>query len=415
MTEYVVGDEEYSEEINTSYDQEQDIGDTPSSYFAFSEPVNAKNGQTNGRLGEKLNKDGTGVKHATRGLNPNNTPHKVLKFIYVSKDGCDICKQYDGMSFDIDSPNRPVIPRLESQGKNGGRPYTHPSCKCKWTTVFSDNAIKNYKQLNQSKEVDGKTMDRTKKWYGIGFDKLSPLEQKLEVINMFKEILGMEGRIQSVESEPSKYGIQPLLDRIVEGSLNRNEKLTIEEKIESNFSMDYLLNLIAEKLANKIGKKLGVESKSIDIDSIYRWMQRKIDPDEQEDYSGYGYGIMQEASQKFGITIKQAETIWDSAGTEANESVANEELIMRHRCNICKKEFVTQDKVVDHKYDIHGILEAENIEHVQHNESYGAEGGKGSGRVGHVKYMLGAEADEECANCMIKTERDNGKCILCGT
>ena len=34
---------------------------------------------------EKLNKDGTGVKRATRGVNPNRTPHLNLIYVYVSK------------------------------------------------------------------------------------------------------------------------------------------------------------------------------------------------------------------------------------------------------------------------------------------------------------------------------------------
>ena len=43
------------------------------------------------------------------------------------------------------------------------------------------------------------------------------------------------------------------------------------------------------------------------------------------------------------------------------------------------------------------------------------EGGRGSGRRGHQKWMLAGEAGEECENCMMLTDRDdNGKCILCG-
>ena len=52
-------------------------------------------------------------------------------FMYQKSD-CDICKPHDGMMFPIDSPDRPIIPRLESQGKKGKRPYTHPHCRCKW-------------------------------------------------------------------------------------------------------------------------------------------------------------------------------------------------------------------------------------------------------------------------------------------
>ena len=48
-------------------------------------------------------------------------------------------------------------------------------------------------------------------------------------------------------------------------------------------------------------------------------------------------------------------------------------------------------------------------------ESKAIEGGRGSGRKGHQKWMLGAEADpEECPNCMIFTEKKNGNCQICG-
>ena len=97
-------------------------------------------------IGEKLNKDGTGVRRATRGVDPKKTKAEVLQFVYVSKSECEICRQYDGMAFATDSPNRPIIPRLESQGKKGTRPYTHPNCRCKWVRPFSDAGIKNFEQ-----------------------------------------------------------------------------------------------------------------------------------------------------------------------------------------------------------------------------------------------------------------------------
>ena len=46
MTEFEV-DEEYIEEVNTSYDQDKEIGSIPSAYFAHSQPMNAKNVATN--------------------------------------------------------------------------------------------------------------------------------------------------------------------------------------------------------------------------------------------------------------------------------------------------------------------------------------------------------------------------------
>lgn len=103
---------------------------------------------------EKLNKDGTGVKRATRGVDPKKTKAEVLQFVYVSKSECEICRQYDGMAFATDSPNRPIIPRLESQGKKGTRPYTHPNCRCKWVRPFSDAGIKNFEQTRGNEDYD---------------------------------------------------------------------------------------------------------------------------------------------------------------------------------------------------------------------------------------------------------------------
>ena len=58
MEKRLIGDEEYSEEINTTYDQEQPIGDTPSDYPAGgAEPIDAMNAEqfyTIQRGGDKI-------------------------------------------------------------------------------------------------------------------------------------------------------------------------------------------------------------------------------------------------------------------------------------------------------------------------------------------------------------------------
>ncbi len=384
MTEFEIGDDEYTEEVNTSYDQNQPIGDEPQALnteWSNSEPIDAKTGQdfltiNNGSEGwkekwddivsgdwiymdeekeflygkefktvwqqlgyESLNQDGSGVVRATRGVNPNKTPQQVLTFVYVSKSDCPICKQYDGQTWSIGSPNRPVIPRLEKGNKS--RPFTHPHCKCKWVNVFltkDQGSIDTPKSLG-STEVNQADFDRTRKWYGVGFDNLTRIEQKMVMIDMLKQSLGMEkeaeediidpipiasmahivfnaikpaikhklGMEKAIESESSPYGIQRMLDSIVSKSLNKKEKKEIEESEDliKDFSLDTLLGLIADRLSKRIGKKLGVESR------------------------------------------------------------------------------VT-------------------------------EGGKGSGRVGHQKWMLAGEAGEECPNCMMITERKDGKCTICG-
>ncbi len=202
MKKFKIGDEEYSEEINTTYDQDKEIGDAPQALYSElsnAEPIDAKTGEDfmdidmgedagegimdtvndiitgdwiytkkekeivkkimdsenepKGfetvwkQLGyESLNKDGTGVKKSTRGLNPNKTPRPLLSYVYVSKSDCEICKQYDGMTFATDSPNRPVIPRLEKG--DGKRPFTHPHCKCKWVVPFGKADLKNFDQIH---------------------------------------------------------------------------------------------------------------------------------------------------------------------------------------------------------------------------------------------------------------------------
>jgi hypothetical protein len=91
------------------------------------------------------------------------------------------------MAFATDSPNRPIIPRLESQGKRGSRPYTHPNCKCKWVRPFSDAGIKNFDEIgmkdkdtvnsiltsNETYEsVTASLYDYAHKKYGKKFDRL---------------------------------------------------------------------------------------------------------------------------------------------------------------------------------------------------------------------------------------------------
>ena len=235
MTEFEV-DEEYIEEVNTSYDQDKEIGSIPSAYFAHSQPMNAKNGgdekfesrdqqkwyyatdQTylddepheNRKVeGEKLNKDGTGVRKAKRGVNPNNTPAKVLEFVYVSKSECEICRQYDGQMFATDSPNRPIIPRLESQGKKGTRPYTHPNCKCKWVRPFSKTGLKNF---GQTRGGEAEAHELTKKQIDVGrnnivgFDDLSQRDKFYAILSIYKD------RLSSPESfDPTSLPIASMI------------------------------------------------------------------------------------------------------------------------------------------------------------------------------------------------------------
>ena len=241
------------------------------------------------------------------------------------------------------------------------------NCHCKWIKVFNEVSTNH---IMEATEIAPDLIARGKVYYGDGWDQLKLVEKQLVVINMLQAsineslveepvpIVGFEAlKFKATEyagdpmAKPHSYGIQKLLDNLVGSNLQESKKIEIEETTKNDFSLENLLALVAKALVDKLSKKLGVESK------------------------------------------------------------ANEELIMRHRCNICKEEFITQDKVVDHKYEVHGILEAENIEHVQYNEAF--EGGKGSGKNGHSPWMLGTYLAEECPNCMISTEREDGKCIIC--
>lgn len=243
---------------------------------------------------------------------------------------------------------------------------------------------------------------------------------------------GKEAKIKANEyaGQPTgvvpTYGIQKMLDTIVENSLNKNEKLEIVEKVQNDFDINTLLNLVAEKLASKVGKKLGVESKSNEdynketgyMDCPY--CDAKFSPNDDWQMSNYDKHIRTHKSNEYDPDIPEDDDdhvfnyVKNKAKKILNKFKDDESLYMKHKCPQCHQEYNTNDEVINHMLaDNHG-LNFEDIEDSPHNESYSTEGGKGSGKVGHVPWMLGSEADDECPNCMIKTERHDGKCILCG-
>lgn len=482
-------------EVNTSYDQNQPIGDEPQALnteLSNSEPIDAETGQDfldiqyggqSKKIGEfqtvwqqlgyeSLNLDGTGVARATRGVNPNTTPQQLLTFVYVSKSDCPICKQYDGQTWSVDSPNRPVIPRLEKGNKS--RPFTHPHCKCKWVSVFltKDQGSIDTPQTLGSTEVNQADFDRTRKWYGAGFDDLTRIQQKMAMIDMLKQSLGMETNtiesIIAVESEPSPYGIQNMLSDIVSKSLNKGEKKEIEEsnELEKDFSLNTLLDLIADKLAKKIGKKLGVESKPNEYtkDDSYRsecqicgspldehpitegndpheWLAEQpadwegdMSPANEDIYDNAWDGLDDEQKRMYN-TLDDVES---EGGINKNEylQIANAMGVKRGNegippewydqyfgskeigdfnpkegyqevtyCKLCDEilDMATVEDMNKHLINRHGI-----------EWTSATEGGKGSGRIGHQKWMLAGEVGEECPNCMMITEKENGKCVICG-
>jgi hypothetical protein len=542
MTEFEV-DEEYIEEVNTSYDQDKEIGSIPSAYFAHSQPMNAKNGgDEKFKSREKLNKDGTGVRKAKRGVNPNNTPAKVLEFVYVSKSECEICRQYDGQMFATDSPNRPIIPRLESQGKKGTRPYTHPNCKCKWVRPFSKTGLKNFGQTRggeaEAYELKQKTIDMARKTI-VDFDKLSKRDQYVAIAYMFKERLSspesfdptslpiasmLKMTYDAIEptlalqlakmSSRDSNEVRNLIDDMVGESLSseRKHKIVLEHNLD--FTFENLLKLTVNALIENLNeeKEIGMdvemeftddEEKAKDtvedhleedpehysrLKSVFEhdvWDENTntlVDPtlledkkqsDKSESDEGeFGFtddewnGFPEEVQDQLTTKVFKKEGLDDEEPympdvygidpyphrhefidnvciicdyvLKASESlilcpkcgsyaILNSELGSEwNKCDSCGEEFIegakplqgqptssTNDYNVpverDHAFGWDNVFPAHN------NESKANEGGRGSGRKGHQKWMLGAEADpEECPHCMIFTEKKNGNCQICG-
>ncbi len=478
MTDWVIGDE-IAEEINTTYDLNKQEGDTPSAYFgAGAEPIDAKNGvgfMDVGKLGEgytftakcndcgttfsykrmgycpncssrdyrildsseffgheSLNKDGTGVAKAVRGLDPTKTKRKWLRFVYVSKSDCDICKPFDGKVYHIDDEDRPCIPRLEEW--DGAHPVTHPNCKCKWVRTFDPEDFGGESFIGESShpqnhaflseypkgspeefdecqscgfpasdhkafngetrdDIDKEDMDLARKVYGDAFDKADDIAQGYMVIKALLQRLHGESRIKAGESEPSAYPIQKMLDNIVNKSLNKSEQKEVKEmEMDGGFNLTTIMQFVADKLAAKLGKKLGVESytgenKYKELGDMFDKLTNKMDDvfqsagfDKNDDLVGM-IGFEKNVSEEYDIGECP---ICEGTGTDPNSS---------ETCEFC---------------DGSGRFDRDN-------KTQGVEGGRGSGKVGHAPWMLGGEAMDDCKNCMIQTERDdNGKCILCG-
>ena len=288
------------EEINTAYDQDQPIGDSPQALYSIgAEPIDAKTGKNFltvkklqededrpehfenvwEKLGgivkksnEKLNKDGTGIKRATRGVNPNRTPHLNLVFVYVSKSDCDICKPYDGMMFPVNSKERPIIPRLESQGKRGKRPYTHPHCRCKWVApeISDDDWDLDDLDLIGLKGSAKESYSQTKKdiiniakKQNKNFDKLNKSQQNKIIMDValrkltkevnFDEVKEMYDRVEPITmTEMGKRidteGLQKVIKKVVGESLTPKQCVEVERQHDLDFTFENLLNVIGKKL-----------------------------------------------------------------------------------------------------------------------------------------------------------------------
>jgi len=509
MTEFEIGDDEYTE-VNTSYDQDKEIGSTPSAYFAHSQPMNAKNGDnfmSIQRLDEdtkveSLNKNGTGVKRATRGVNPKNTKAQVLQFVYVSKSECDICKQYDGMAFATDSPNRPIIPRLESQGDEGSRPYTHPNCKCKWVRPFSDAGIKNFDDMDMfsggstslgySGEAEANEITQKQILIGrrniVGFDDLSNRDKWYAIISMYKDRLGapesfdptslpiasmLKMTYDAVQptialqlarmSHKDSNEVRDLIDEMVGESLSSERKHGIVLEHNIDFTFENLLKLTAIALGEALNDE---EDIGMDVELEFTDDEEKA-KDSVEDHlekDSKHYSRLKSVFEEHDVWDEETNTLVDPSlledkkeSDEGEHGFTDEEwkyMPLEIQKYLTTKVFNNEGLDEPYMPDVYGIdpypHRHEFIESVcticdyvlKSNEadpcwkgykqvgmkdkdgrqvpncvpeSKSTEGGRGSGRKGHQKWMLGAEADpEECPNCMIYTEKKDGNYQICG-
>ena len=490
------------EEINTAYDQDQPIGDSPQALYSVgAEPIDAKTGKnfvTVKKLQEdedrpehfenvwekldsmvkkssteKLNKDGTGVKRATRGVNPNRTPHLNLIFVYVSKSDCDICKPYDGMMFPIDSPDRPIIPRLESQGKKGKRPYTHPHCRCKWVApeISDDDWDLDDLDLIGLKGSARESYSQTKKdiiaiarKQNKNFDSLSKSQQNRIVMNValrkltkevnFDEVKEMYDKVEPITmTEYGKRidteGLQKVIKKVVGESLTPKQCVEVEQQHNLDFTYENLLNVIGKKLIVNKSKAGELDWKQfgkdfIDIDKAHLDIHDLIEQ-QNESFLDTILPTPEQMIDNPNTSDKDRKILQDFLHQE--ELDKNNPDPIDDAFNWFKKKFgketipvddMTDDELLNTREYVYGTYKnseylgkldseinrrglgnpnyrEERREEDLVNSQYGAtEGGVGSGKKGHQKWMRGAYATEECPNCMIRTQKKDGSCELCG-
>ena len=447
---------------------------------------------------EKLNKNGTGIQRATRGVNPEKTKAKVLEFVYVSKSECDICKQYDGKTFGVDSPNRPIIPRLESQGDGGSRPYTHPNCKCKWVRPFSYAGITNFEQTKGSEDYHSITASLYKyahSKYGNKFDSL-PKSRKHYIL--MKELMR---QLKSDESfDPTSLpiasmlkmtfdAIQPtialqlakmkhhhrhsnevrdLIDDMVGESLTSERKHKIVTEHNLDFTFENLLELTTLALFEAYSDEHDVWDEETNMlvdpslleDKPYMPNTYNIDPyphrhefidnvcaicnymlkSNEADPCWKGYkqvGMKDKDGRQVPNCVPESKatenenyTMYDVTNLfrihhwtkEDGEMIFNEHVKVCDICDFDESMFDADDLqgMINHvnsvhNANVHPITGKSQLRSSWMSESKATEGGRGSGRKGHQKWMLGAEADpEECPNCMVYTEKKDGNCQICG-
>jgi len=298
---------------------------------------------------EKLNKNGTGIQRATRGVNPEKTKAKVLEFVYVSKSECDICKQYDGKTFATDSPNRPVIPRLESQGDGGSRPYTHPNCKCKWVRPFSYAGITN-SETKGSEDYDSVTASLYKYAHNVYGNKFDNLPKSRKHYILMKELMR---QLKSDESfDPTSLPIASML-KMTYDAIQPTLALQLArmKHHHTNEVRDLIDTMVGESLTSERKHRIVTEH---NLDFTFE-------------------NLLELTTLALFEAYSDEHDVWDEE----------------------------KNKLVDPS--------------ILGDKEESTEGGRGSGRKGHQKWMLGGEADPiECPNCMVYTEKKDGNCQICG-
>jgi len=415
----VCGNCDFPEEAQIGYEQVQPNDDTLTAYFAVgAEPIEAKNGigffdkkrLEESSVGEALNKDGTGVKKATRGLDPRKKRNIWLQYVYVSGGGkkkkkgkCEICGPFDGKIFHIDSEDRPCIPRLEEW--DGIRPVTHPNCKCKWVKavidperILTDGTVTEGLGTEQEGYLFPDEFEEEQKSY---LDVCTP-----EDFELARSYFGDEFDNEKDDKKKGWMVVRAWLRKLASyeslavflNSICKNCKKT---DFDVSYKNGYIKNI---KCKNCGEPAFGSETDMLK-DELYDLLGQdgidKIDfamtiGTNSNELKQMVLKIVRENSKKI-----YERKLWD----EMNQQERKQKLVQSGF-----DEFQNYNAKLNY-VDLHPMIRS--AFEGGHTKT-ATEGGIGSGKKGHQRWMVNIYPDEECPNCMIHTEKLNGKCQLCG-
>lgn len=152
------------------------------------------------------------------------------------------------------------------------------------------------------------------------------------------------------------------------------EKLNYGKEVasEGNYDIQPMLTDIANKAIGKEEKEDGLTLKDL-LEMTAKELAKKV-------------------GKKLGVEVKANEDHWKVKCPECGMDI----LEFRNG-SVQLKEHLRRD----HNWSWEDVLKA-------------TEGGKGSGKAGHSPWMLGTEISDDCENCQMATNRNNGKCEICG-